>query len=383
MRPRLPIVAGLLFVDMLGFSALIPILPTLRDMLGVSDVAIGLLVAGLPLGTLLVTLPMGRLTDRVGSRAVTIGGAAAVGASFLAFGLLDTYGWLLAVRLMQGFASTALWVGGPAWVALGDELGRGRRMATVTGAGMAGSIVGAGFGGLMASAFGLLSSFVVLGILSLAGAALALAVTSPVGVVHPPTTRLMAAFASGFRSARFRTGATTTLLGAMIGSSEAAVLTLALGDRGFDERRLGLWLSLAGVALVAGQVSGPRIAVHSGVRRTISAAGTGVVVAAGAALLRPTDALLVAALVSIPLCAGLMYGLSLDLLAGGAVAAGSSAAIGISWWNLSWAVGAAVGPVLITASLQRGGTRVALGMVVALGISVIATAVGRPRAASA
>jgi hypothetical protein len=78
-----------------------------------------------------------------------------------------------------------------------------------------------------------------------------------------------------------------------------------------------------------------------------------------------------------------MYGLSLDLLAGGAVEAGSSAAIGISWWNLSWAVGAAVGPILITVSLQRGGTRVALGVVVALGISVVATAVGRPRAASA
>ncbi|MEX1280335.1 MAG: MFS transporter [Acidimicrobiia bacterium] len=369
-RPRLPIVAGLLFVDLLGFSALIPILPRLRDALGVGEAAIGVLVAAMPLGTALATLPMGRITELVGPRRVTISGAVAVGIAFLAFGTLTVYPWLLGARLLQGVASAALWVAGPAWVALGDPAGRARRLATTTGAGMAGTIVGAGLGGIMADRVGLFSAFVALGVAALVGAAIALVATSRPTGTGPPTTRLLESLSLGFRSVRFRTGAATTLLAAGIGASEAALLALALGDLGYREAELGLWLSIAGVSLVVGQVSGPRVAARIGTAATLVAAGLGASALALTVAIRPTTVPILVMLVGLPLLTGWMYGLSLDLLASGAEEAGTSAAIGISYWNLAWAVGATIGPVAITAVLEAGGISPAVAVVVAAGLAV-------------
>lgn len=380
-RPRLPIVAGLLFVDLLGFSALIPILPRLGETLDVSEVALGVLVAAMPLGTALSTLPMGRITDLVGPRRVTIAGAVTVGISFLAFGTFTAYGWLLAARLLQGVASTALWVGGPAWVAIGDPAGRARRLATTTGAGMAGTIVGAGLGGWMADRFGLYSAFVALGALALLGALIALLATSRPELGPPPTTRLVEAFAAGFRSARFRTGAGATFLAAGIGASEAAILALALGDLGFGEAELGLWLSVAGVSLVVGQVTGPRVAARVGTATTLVAAGIGVAGLATVVALRPGVVPILVMLVALPLFTGWMYGLSLALLAAGAEEAGTTAAIGISYWNLAWAVGAAIGPVALTGLLQGGSLIASLLGVAAIGVAVAIVArvgVGTP-----
>jgi predicted MFS family arabinose efflux permease len=374
-RPRLPIVAGLLFVDMLGFSALLPLIPELQRQLGVSEVAIGILVAGMPLGAALLTLPMGRVTDVVGPRRVTVAGSVLVGVSFLAFAFLDTYGWLVAARVLQGVGSTALWVAGPAWVALGDEAGRARRLATTTGAGMAGTIVGAGLGGWMAAAYGLLSSFVLLGVLVLAGAVVTLLATRRPALQPPPTIGLLATLAAGFRSARFRTGAGATMLAALIGAAESAVLALALGREGLDERALGVWMSLAGVALVVGQVSGPRVASHIGMRRTMAIAGAFAGGLAVAAAVAPTVPLLLVMLVGLPLPLGWLYGLSLDLLAGGATEAGSTAAIGIAWWNLTWAIGATLGPVAITATLQAADVGAAIALVAGFAAAVVVVVV--------
>ncbi len=360
---------------MLGFSALIPVLPELQDRLGAGDLAMGILLAGLPLGTALTTLPIGRLTDVVGPRRTTIGGAVGIGATFLAFAFVPTFGWLLAVRLLQGLASTAIWVAGPAWVALGNPEGRARRLATTTGAGMAGSIVGAAVGGWMAASFGLLSAFVLLGVLSIVGAGVALAITER--PVIPPRTeiRMLTAFALGFRSLRFRVGAFSTLLAAVIGAAEAALITLALGDRGLDERQLGLWLSIGGAALVAGQVTGPRIAARIGIAPTLVLAGTLGTAAASATAIWTNTASLIGLLIALPLLTGWMYGLSLELLAGGAEEGGSTAAIGISWWNLTWAIGATIGPVTITWALQAGGEAWSLALVATTSL-VVAVVVG-------
>lgn len=371
-RPRLPIVAALLFIDMLGFSALIPVLPELQAQLGASDVAMGVLLAGLPLGTALTTLPLGHLTDLFGPRRTTIAGAIGVGLSFLAFAFLPTFGWLLAVRLVQGVSSTALWVAGPAWVALGDAEGRAKRLATTTGAGMAGTIVGAALGGWMADAYGLLSAFVLLGGLALLGAVVAVAVTQRPELPDRPPVRMLAAFALGFRSLRFRIGAFSTLIAAVIGAAEAALITLALGDRGLDERQLGLWLSIGGAALVVGQVSGPRVAQRVGTTPTLVAAGVLGAVSTIATAVWTSTATLIALLIALPLLTGWMYGLSLDLLAGGAEEAGTSAAIGISWWNLTWAIGATVGPIAITWALQGGGETRALAVVAVAALAVAA-----------
>ena len=374
-RPRLPIVSALLFIDMLGFSALIPVLPELKDQLGVSDLAMGILLAGLPLGTALTTLPIGRLTDVIGPRRTTIGGAIGVGATVLAFAFVPPFGWLLAVRLLQGLASPALWVAGPAWVAIGNTEGRARRLATTTGAGMAGSIVGAAVGGWMAASFGLLSAFVVLGALSIVAAGVALVMTTRPEIPPRVEVRMLEAFALGFRSLRFRVGAFSTLLAAVIGAAEAALITLALGDRGLDERQLGLWLSIGGAALVIGQVTGPRIAGRIGIAPTLVLAGTLGAAAAMATALWTSTASLIGLLIALPLLTGWMYGLSLELLAGGAEESGSTAAIGISWWNLTWAIGATVGPVLITWSLQTGGEAWSLALVAGVSL-VVAVAVG-------
>jgi MFS family permease len=85
--------------------ALVPILPELKDMLGVSYTDLAWSAILLNLVSSLTQAPIGFLCDRVGARTLLVAGLLAGGAAFVAVGLWPTYPVLLAAAVVIGLAN--------------------------------------------------------------------------------------------------------------------------------------------------------------------------------------------------------------------------------------------------------------------------------------
>jgi multidrug resistance protein len=93
----------IVFIDLLGFGIIIPILPSyaLRDF-GSSEITVGLLVASFSLMQLLVTPFWGRVSDRHGRRPILAVTLAISVAGYLLFGLARSIGMLFLARMLSG-----------------------------------------------------------------------------------------------------------------------------------------------------------------------------------------------------------------------------------------------------------------------------------------
>lgn len=85
-RRALAVVIGVVFIDLVGFGIVIPILPFYVRSFGVSDAFIGLLAASYSLAQFLAAPTLGRLSDRIGRRPVLLASLAAAGVAWTTFG---------------------------------------------------------------------------------------------------------------------------------------------------------------------------------------------------------------------------------------------------------------------------------------------------------
>ncbi len=88
-RPRggVAVVVAVVFLDLLGFGIVVPILPFYVRSLGVSDVFVGLAAAAYSFAGFLAAPTLGRLADERGRRPVLVGSVGVAGLAWLAFGL--------------------------------------------------------------------------------------------------------------------------------------------------------------------------------------------------------------------------------------------------------------------------------------------------------
>ncbi len=171
------LVAGaVVFVDTMFYAAVAPLLPSLSRELHLSKASAGVLTAGYAIGTLIGAIPGGLLAERAGPRATLYTGLGLMGASSLAFGLVDNIVLLDAARILQGLGGACTWAGALAWLIA--EVPVERRGSAIGGA-LAAAIGGALFGpviGTLAHALGRAPVFtavvVFAGILALAVASL-------------------------------------------------------------------------------------------------------------------------------------------------------------------------------------------------------------------
>src|SRR5512143_3561714 len=84
------------FVDLLGFSLILPLLPYYAETYGASPTVIGLLTASYAAASLVGAPLMGRLSDRWGRRPVLLVSVAGTLAGFLLLGLAEPLGSALA-----------------------------------------------------------------------------------------------------------------------------------------------------------------------------------------------------------------------------------------------------------------------------------------------
>src|SRR5512147_218405 len=90
------------FIDLIGFGIVLPLLPSYAASFQVSDTAIGFLVASFSLMQFLLAQWWGRLSDRIGRRPVLLIGLLGSALSYLLFGLAGSFAVLLVSRLVAG-----------------------------------------------------------------------------------------------------------------------------------------------------------------------------------------------------------------------------------------------------------------------------------------
>ncbi|MBN1658135.1 MAG: MFS transporter [Anaerolineae bacterium] len=204
-RNPLALIFAFVFVDLLGYSLFLPLLPYYADTLGASPLLVGLLIASNALAQLVAAPTIGRLSDRYGRRTMLIFSIVGTLISFLMLGLVEPLGALLASltggRLALGTAALAMLfasrifdglAGGNIALArayitdVTDEESRARGLGMIGAAFGLGFIVGPAMGGLLAN-WGLVTEWFVAAGLSRyavpAFAAVVLATLNLAGVV--------------------------------------------------------------------------------------------------------------------------------------------------------------------------------------------------------
>ncbi|WP_435066288.1 MFS transporter [Halobaculum sp. EA56] len=91
-RRAVAVVIGVVFLDLLGFGVVIPILPFYVRSFGVSDVFIGLIAAAYSLAQFLAAPTLGRISDERGRRPVIAFSVAMAGVAWLVFGFATEIG---------------------------------------------------------------------------------------------------------------------------------------------------------------------------------------------------------------------------------------------------------------------------------------------------
>ncbi len=138
-RSRLGIVALTVFLDLLGFGIIIPLMPHYAESMGASPFLYGLLAASYSLMQFFFVPVWGRLSDRVGRRPILLLSVAGSAVSFTLFGFARSLEMLFAARILSGIFAANLSVA-QAYVA--DVTSPEHR---ARGMGMIGAAFGLGF----------------------------------------------------------------------------------------------------------------------------------------------------------------------------------------------------------------------------------------------
>lgn len=142
------------FLDMVGFGIIIPVLPALigevgHVSLGEAAVLGGWMAAGYSLAQFLSGPLLGNLSDRFGRRPLLLLAIFGLGVDFLLHALAPTMGWLFVGRLLAGFCG-ASWVIANAFIAdITAPEDRGRAFGRMGAAFGLGFVIGPAVGGLL------------------------------------------------------------------------------------------------------------------------------------------------------------------------------------------------------------------------------------------
>ncbi len=101
---RLGIIFLTVFIDLVGFGIILPILPYYAQRFGAQGLGFGALVGSYSLMQFLATALLGRLSDRVGRRPILLTTMVLNAVGYTLFANAGSYGVLLVARLISGFA---------------------------------------------------------------------------------------------------------------------------------------------------------------------------------------------------------------------------------------------------------------------------------------
>jgi predicted MFS family arabinose efflux permease len=150
-RRLLALTTSLMFLELLFFAVLSPLLPGLKHDLGLSTSQVGLLVAMYAIGCAAGAIPALMIVVRLGVRSTALLSLATFALTSVLFGLVHGYDALLIARFGQGLAGATCWTAAMLWLleATPPER-RGELLGVAFGISEIGAVVGPAAGGIAA-----------------------------------------------------------------------------------------------------------------------------------------------------------------------------------------------------------------------------------------
>ena len=149
-RAALPVLLGVVVVDLIGFGIVMPILPYLARDYGASATTVGLMLSGHAAAQFVFAPLWGRLSDRVGRRPVMLATIAGTALSLLLLGLVHSLVLMFAARLLAGAFAANVSVASAYVADATDEQERTRWMGLIGAAFAIGFLLGPAIGALLA-----------------------------------------------------------------------------------------------------------------------------------------------------------------------------------------------------------------------------------------
>lgn len=353
--------------SLLGLIA--PLLPDIEDRTGAGDAALGIALAAYAVPVVLISVPVGRLADRIGRRPLLLGGLVLTGCGSLLIAYSGSLEALIVGRAVQGVGSAASWI---AALALVTDLARPGRKGEAIGFALAanslGAVGGPALGGLLGGEISFEAPFLLV-----AGLATAMLVAGAVVLPRTkPTGEGGEASQIGTIAALRRPSAIVPAAMVVAGASFIGLIDFVLPldlDRRFGTTATVIGLMFAAAAVldaIASPLAGK--AGDERGRRPVAMTGA-VVVAIGGVLLAVTGFALGAA------GSLIVYGLGSSILFTAAVPwlddTFEEADRGLAYGglNLVFAIGYTIGPLIGGGLLELASADVAYVL-----ISVVATA---------
>jgi MFS family permease len=152
------VVVGAIFVTMLGFGLIVPVLPLFARSFGVGASEVGLLLTSFALMRLVFDVVAGPLVDRFGERLIATAGAAIVGISSGLSAFAPNYPVLLVFRSIGGAGSSIMFAAAMNHLIHTVPSTRmARTMSLYYASFLLGTVLGQPLGGVIAEVFGLAS----------------------------------------------------------------------------------------------------------------------------------------------------------------------------------------------------------------------------------
>ncbi len=350
MRRLLLLVSVLVLVDTMLYAALTPLLPHFARELHLGKAGAGVLLASYAAGALLGGLPGGRAAARLGPRRAVLVGLALMGLSGLAFAFANSFGALLAARVVQGAGSAFTWAGAFSWLtSCAPRERRGEMIGRAMGAAVFGELLGPVIG-VISSALGRSLVFSAMAALSVV-----LGVLTAQIDIDSELEPIDVSLREGLRERRFVNGLILLAIASTLFGVISVLAPLHLAAAGWGTAAIGgVWLLVA--AFEASE--SPLVGRLSDARGALTPARLGLLAGIPVSLALATDAsppVYVPLMVLAAMSYGALFTPSFSLVSEGAERAGLAQGMAFGLMNASWAVGAMAGPAIAGAIASATG----------------------------
>jgi DHA1 family tetracycline resistance protein-like MFS transporter len=257
-RSPLLVIFLVVFIDLLGFGLILPLLPFYAESLGASEVQIGILLVAFAAMQFIGAPILGSLSDRFGRRPLLIVSQVGTVIAFLMLGAADSWAMLLLSRMVGGLMGGNITVAQAYISDITDEANRAQGLALIGAAFGLGFILGPVAGGWLA-AFGF-----AVPAYAAAGVALLTVIFTIVAVPEPPQRiasgrggplqALRNVFVVGARPQLRQIYLTVFLSALGLIAFQSCFALFAERRFGFGPRETGLLLAYVGVITVILQV---------------------------------------------------------------------------------------------------------------------------------